>query len=407
MNTQLGNASAIVSRWTKVPAALMVLGGLGTVTGWAVDPRQLGCSYLLAFMFFLSLCVGGMFLVMVHHLFDADWSVPARRIAEHLGCLSAVLAGLFVPLALLAPQIYPWMDPAYADHALGAKSAYLNAPFFYGRAAVFFAAWIVLSWRLRYWSLQQDRTGAAECTFKMRKLAAGGVFLYALSLTLAAIDWMKSLQPQWFSAIYGIYYFSGSVWLTVGTVYLVAVWLKHTGPLRQLLQPRHLKDVAVLLFAFTVFYAYIHFSQYFIIWNANIPEETFWYVLRQRGPWGGTSLALVFGHFLLPFLLLLRLDAKLQPRLMVPLCGWVWLMHFVDISFNVLPPLRLGPVPWRWTDLACFAFIGGAAGLVFLRSLARHPVYPLKDPRLRESLIDREVPPPAIAEAVHSHQAEL
>ena len=406
MNTELGNASAVVSRWTKVPAVLMVLGGVGAVAGFAMDPRQLGFSYLLAFMFFLSLCMGGMFLVMVHHLFDADWSVPVRRISEHLACLSAVMAVLFVPLALVAPQIYAWMDPAHADHALHAKSGYLNAPFFYARAAVFFAVWISLSWRLRYWSLKQDESGAAACTFKMRKLAAAGIFLFAITLTFAAIDWMKSLQHQWFSTMYGVYYFSGSVWLTLGTVYLVAVWLKRAGPLRGLVQARHLKDVGVVLFAFTVFYAYIHFAQYFIIWNANMPEETFWYVMRERGYWWGSSMVLVFGHFLLPFLLLLRIDAKLKLPLMVPLCVWVWLMHFVDISFNVLPPLHLEEFPWRWTDLACFAFIGGVTGFVFLRSLARHPVYPLKDPRLKESLTDHEVPPPAIAEAVHSHEGE-
>jgi hypothetical protein len=159
-----------------------------------------------------------------------------------------------------------------------------------------------------------------------------------------------------------------------------------------------------LLLVFTVFYAYIHFSQYLIIWNANLPEETFWYVLREKGYWWGSGMVLVFGHFLLPFLLLLRIDAKLKLSLMIPLCLWAWAMHFVDMSFNVLPPLHLEEFPWRWTDLACFLFIGGVLSLVFLRSLAKYPVYPLKDPRLKEALAAHEVPPPAIAESVHSHK---
>jgi hypothetical protein len=405
MNHHAPHVRDAVLRWVKIPALLALLGGLGAAIGLLADTKQLAFSYLLAFMFFLSLCLGGLFLVLVHHLFDASWSVPVRRLAEHLACLTAVLAVLYVPLALLAPHLYAWMDPAQADHALHAKSGYLNKPFFHARAALYFGVWIFLSWRLRYWSLQQDRTGAAACTYKMRRLAAAGVFLYAVTLTLAAIDWMKSLQHQWFSTMYGVYYFAGSVWVTLATVYLLAAWLKRAGPLRGLVQPRQMHDVGVLLLAFTVFYAYIHFSQYLIIWNANLPEETFWYVQRERGLWWGVSLVLVFGHFLLPFLLLLRIDAKMKLALMTPLCVWAWAMHFLDISFNVLPPLHGQDFPWRGTDAACFAFIGGALGLVFLRNLAQHPVYPLKDPRLKEALTLHEVPPPAIAEAVHSQQA--
>ncbi len=402
MKSQTSTLSEVVSRWTKVPLGLMVAGGVGVALAATMDLRQLGFSYLLAFMFFLSLCLGGLFLVLVHHLFDASWSVPIRRIAEHLACLSAVLAVLYVPLALLAPRIYLWMTPAGADHALHAKAGYLNPPFFYLRAALVFAVWIFLSFRLRQWSLKQDQTGDAESTFKMRKLAALGIFLFAVTLTVAAIDWMKSLQHQWFSTMYGVYYFAGSVWLTLATVYLLATWLKLAGPLRDVLHPRHVKDIGVLMFAFTVFYAYIHFSQYLIIWNANLPEETFWYALREKGWWWGVGLVLVFGHFALPFLLLLRIDAKLTLPLMLPLCLWAWLMHYADMSYNVLPPLHLEGFPWRWTDLACFAFVGGGMGFFFLRSLARHPAYPLKDPRLKEALTIHEVPPPAIAEAVHS-----
>jgi len=402
MNTDTGNPSETLRPWLKAPLVLAALGGVGAVIGLATDPRQTAFSYLTAFMFFLSVSLGGLFLVLVHHLFDASWSVPIRRLSEHLACLSLVMAAFFIPLALLAPHLYDWMDPAKADHALHAKHAYLNKPFFYVRAAVFLGVWVFLSWRLRYWSLRQDESGAADCTFKMRRLAAAGVFLFAITLTLAAIDWMKSLQWQWFSTMYGVYYFAGSVWVTLATVYLLAAWLKKAGPLRELIQERQMHDVGVLLFAFTVFYAYIHFSQYLIIWNANLPEETFWYVLREKGWWWGVSLVLVFGHFALPFLFLLRIDAKLKWGLMAPLCVWAWLMHYLDISFNVLPPLHPQDFPWRLTDLACFLLVGGALAFFFLRSLARHPAYPLRDPRLKEALTVHEVPPPAIAEAVHS-----
>jgi hypothetical protein len=401
MRIEPGNASEAAGRWTRPALALMVAGGIGTAVGLALGARQLAFSYLLAFMFFLSLCLGGLFLVLVHHLFDAGWSVPIRRVAEHLACLSAVLAVLYLPLALLAPNLYAWMSPAAAaDHALSAKQAYLNKPFFYTRAALIFLVWIFLSWRLRFWSLRQDVSGAAECTYRMRRLAAGGVFLFAITLTLAAIDWVMSLQYQWFSTMYGVYYFAESVWVTLATVYMISAWLRRSGPLKGLVHAGQMHDVGVLLLAFTVFYAYIHFSQYLIIWNANLPEETFWYALREKGWWWGVSMVLVFGHFLLPFLLLLRIDFKLKLRLMAPLCVWVWVMHFMDMSFNVLPPLHLEGCPWRWTDLACLAFIGGACGFFFLRSLGAHPAYPLKDPRLKEALTVHGVPPPAIAEAI-------
>jgi hypothetical protein len=238
----------------------------------------------------------------------------------------------------------------------------------------------------------------------MRRLSAAGIFLFAFTLTFASIDWMKSLQHQWFSTMYGVYYFAGSVWTALATLYLLAAWLRQAGPLAAVVEERQMKDIATLMLAFTVFYAYIHFSQYLIIWNANLPEETFWYALREKGWWWSVCMVLVFGHFLLPFLLLLRIDYKLKLRLMIPLCLWAWLMHYVDMSFNILPVIHVESFPWHWPDAACWLFLGGSLAFVFLKNLANHPIYPLKDPRLKEALTIHEVPPPAIAEAVHSHK---
>jgi hypothetical protein len=402
MKTELSNMTELARRWRKPAAAVLALGAIGVAAGWMADPRQLGFSYLLAFMFFLSLCLGALFLVIVHHLFDASWSAPIRRLAEQMAVLLPVMAALFIPLAILGPHIYSWMDPASAgEHSLRAKAGYLNRPFLYIRAVILFGVWTCLSWRLRYWSLKQDATGAAESTYHLRRLSAAGIFLFAITLTIAAIDWVKSLQYQWYSTMYGVYYFAESVWVTLATVYMLTVWLKWSGPMRGVAGRRQLHDLGALMLTFTVFYAYIHFSQYLIIWNANLPEETFWYAMREKGVWWAASMALVFGHFLLPFLVLLRIDVKVTPWLMLPLCAWIWLMHFVDMSFNILPPLHLEDFPWRWTDLACLAFIGGALGFIYLGNLAAHPVYPLRDPRLKEALAIHEVPPPAIAESIH------
>lgn len=383
-----------LSKWRRLPTILMAAGGALAVIGLIIDPKQLGYSWLLAFMFFLSICLGSLFLVILHHLFDAMWSVPLRRFVEHLACLAPWLFALFIPVMALAPKIYPWMDPANADHALHAKHAYLNPTMWYVRVFVLFGIWTALTYGLRKWSLKQDETGAAECTFKMRKYAAAGVFLFALTLTFAAIDWMKSLEHQWFSTMYGVYYFAASVWTTLATVYLIAVVLKRAGPLRFVARERQFLDIGVLFLVFTVFYAYVTFSQYFLIWNAALPEETFWYIQREKGSWWDVSMVIIFGHFLLPFLTLLRIDAKLNLAVMIPLCIWAWLMHFCDLSYNIMPVYHPNGYPgqWIWLDVACFAFIAGALAKVFIKNFNAHPPYPQRDPRFAETM-EVYVPP--------------
>jgi hypothetical protein len=364
----------------------MGIGGLLALIGVFVNTKQFAYSWLLAFMFFLSLCLGGLFLVIVHHLFDASWSVPIRRFVEHIACLAPWMALLFIPIALLPSTLYPWWnsDPLH-DHALHAKLPMFTHSMFYVIAAFCFASWWFFSSRFRYWSLEQDKTGSVECTYKLRKLAAIGVFIFAITLTLGAIMWMKALQHQFFSTMYGVYYFAGSVWMTMATVYLIAALLKRQGPLRDVLHETQFYFMGSLLFAFTVFYAYIHFSQYFIIWNGNMPEETFWYVLREKGSWWDVGMIIIFGHFFLPFLLLLRIDVKLS-WLMVPIGIWAWLMHWIDISFNVMPILHPNGFVLHWMDLACTAFMAGLLAWAFLKSLAAHPPYPQKDPRFAEAM---------------------
>jgi hypothetical protein len=376
-----------LSRWRSWPGRLMVAGGALALIGLIVNPKQFGYAWLQAFMFFLSLGLGALFLVIIHHLFDAMWSVPLRRFVEHIACLLPWMFLLFIPLLIVAPQIYPWMtiDP-HADHALHAKHAYLNKPFWYVRVFILFGIWTWLALGFRKWSLRQDETGSAECTRMMRRYAAGGIFLFALTLTFAAIDWVKSLEHQWFSTMYGVYYFAGSVWTTLATVYVIALLLKRAGPLREVARERQFHDLGVLLFAFTVFYAYIHFSQYFLIWNAAIPEETFWYIKREQGNWEQIGYLLVFGHFAIPFLALLRIDLKLTFWWMMPICAWAWVMHYVDMKYNVMPVYSPAGFGIHWMDLAALAFMGGLLSKIFIRSFRVHPPYPQKDPRMAETM---------------------
>jgi len=392
-----------LSKWRNAPVILMVVGGIGAAIGIATTVskdggKQFAFSWLLAFMFFLSLCLGGWFLVMVHHLFDASWSVPTRRFCEHLACLAGgPMLILFLPIAFLAPKLYSWMNIlGHPDHALAAKFPLFTMPGYYIGVAVCFAIWWFFPSRLRFWSLQQDKTGAADCTYRMRFLSCLGIVLFALTLTLAAIMWMKGLMYEWASTMYGVWYFAGSVWTTLATVYVITMILQRTTALRDLVQEKTYYMIGSLLFAFTVFWAYISFAQYFIIWNANMPEETFWYVLREKGTWWFTgAIIIIFGHFFMPFLALLRIDVKLKLRCMLPICAWAWLMHFVDLQFQIMPSLRpdgffTAAFPFitggLLLDVACMMFIGGFLAMFFLKALNRYPTYPLRDPRMAEAL---------------------
>ena len=348
-------------------------------------------TYLTSFMFFASLVLGSLFLVILHHLFDACWMVPLRRFLEHISCQIPALAILFVPVALLAcfGGIYSWSHTQ--DHSWHLKWFLYNPISYLAVSALLLLLWRWLAGSLRRESLLQDRDGAARCTHRMRRYAAGGIFLFALSLTGAAFFFMKSLEHQWFSTMYGVYYFAGSVWTTLATAYLIALALERAGHLKGVIRPSTYKDLGTLFFAFTVFYAYIAFSQYFLIWNADIPEETYWFVKRDQGAWHNVGLLIIFGHFFLPFLALLRIDAKSCLPVMIPLCLWAWAMHYADMAFNVMPAVGLPSGAGLQLLALLFAlgsicFMGGLLARFFLRDLAAHSPYPRRDPRMAEAL---------------------
>jgi len=381
-----------LSRWRKLPAVLMVVGAVLSVIGAVKSPAEFGYSWLLSFMFFLSIVIGSLFLVMVHHLTDAGWSVATRRVCEHLGSLMFPwLAVLFLPVALFAKHIYSWMsiDPA-TNHSIAAKWPVFTMPGFYITSAIFFGLWWLLSSSLSYWSLRQDKTGEPLCTYKMRFHSGWGIVTLALTLTFSAALWMKALQYQWFSAVYGVYFFSICAWVTLATVYAITAVLQRQRILDRVLHDNQFFHLGLLFFAFTVFSAYNEFAQYFVVWNANMPEETFWYLIREHGSWWCVSMVLIFGHFFVPFFLLLSVKAKTNFKIILPVCAWAWLMHFMDLSFNILPALPQNqggyPFQWLWLQLGCFAFMAGFLGWVFLKKFNAHAPFPQKDPRLHEAM---------------------
>jgi hypothetical protein len=355
--------------------------------------KQLGFSWLVAFMFCLSLAVGGWFLVMIHHLVDANWSSPVRRIIEAMSSLLCpTLLVLFLPVAFLAPKIYPWLhapELTHPDHAVAAKYPLFTTQGYYIAAAIMFAGWWFFTNRIRTWSFRQDENGSAECTYKMRMYSSLGIVFFALSVTLASITWMKGLMDEWYSTMYGVTYFAGSVWMTLPTVYLIALALQRAGILKGLVTEKTYYFIGTLFFAFTVFWGYVNFMQYFIVWNANMPEETFWFVLRENGSWKYVGqYVLIFGHFFVPFLALLRIDVKLKLAFIGPLMLWAWAMHFVDLEFQIMPAAHpagifsFGLV----SDIGAVLLLVGIMAKVFVATFNRHPAFPQRDPRMAEAL---------------------
>jgi hypothetical protein len=379
-----------LSGWRKAPAVLMVVGAILSVIGLFKSPQEFGYAWLVAFMFYLTLALGGLFLSMVHHLTDAGWSAAIRRFCEHIGSLLFPwLAILFIPVILLATKIYPWLtlNPA-SDRALSAKWPVFTLTGFCIASAAFFGIWWLLTARINYWSLRQDVTGDPLCTRKLRFHSGWGILAFATTVTVAPILWMNSLQYQWSSTIFGLYFFAACGWMMLATAYVLTVILQRQRVLTPVLRDNQFYYLGVLFFAFTLLHAYFDFAQYFVIWNGNVPDETFWYLIRENGSWWAMCMILIFGHFFLPFILLLPAHVKMNFKLMLPVCLWAWLMNFVDMAFNILPVLHPHGYPfrWLWLQFGCLAFMGGLLGWVFLKKFRSHPPYPQRDPRVLEAM---------------------
>ena len=360
--------------------------GLAAV-GAFMDPKQFAFSWLFAFAVFFTITVGSLFWILVHHAVDADWSVVVRRQLENIAWLFPVLAVLFVPVVLKAPALFKWMNIAPGvDPLLDGKAAYLNQPFFWARAAFYFGFFSIAAFLLRRNSLRQDKDGDARHTWSSRRMVFPMLPLFALSLTFGAVDWLMGLDFHWFSTMWGVYIFAGSALSAMCVLVLLVTALRAAGYLEGVVTLEHYHIMGKLMLAFTVFWAYIGFSQYMLYWYANIPEETAYFLRRNTGAWNTLNIILVAGHFFLPFVVLLFQGTKKRPMLLCAVAAWILLMHMLDMYIVVLPAYHLaGPSP-HWLDLACLLAIGATMASVFMKRLGDAPLWPVRDPRLRNSL---------------------
>ena len=353
--------------------------------------RQFGFAWLLNVWFALSVCLGAIFFVAIQHLTRSSWSVTLRRPAEVLG------AGVVGPALLLTPVIFalvmgsavifPWNDAELVagDKILKGKQAFLNAPFFAIRSAVYIAVWLVAGLWLLKTSLRQDKTGDKQLTILMERRSAPLLIVMALTTTFGAFDWLMSLDPHWFSTIYGIYVFAGGMVGALAVLSIVAaIWVKQSRH-PQYVTIEHQHDIVKLLFGFNCFWAYIAFSQYLLIWYANIPEETLWLKHRQEHGWHAVTLLLVFGHFIIPFIALMPRAVKRNPNLVILMSVWLLLMHWADMYWLVYPQFSQAPAFGMMEVLGLACVIGVTAIAAQWFAKGSNPIC-LRDPRLHESI---------------------
>ena len=369
-------------------------GAVASAVGYFLDPAQFFQSYLMAYMFVLGFSLGSLALGMVHQLSGGAWGVVIRRPIGAASRVLPVLTVLFLPIALGMHHLYEWThaDVVANDPILRGKQLYLNTPFFLIRAAIYFAAWNGVSYLLNKWGLQQDRTGDPRYARRMQMLSGGGLLAYGLCITFASFDWMMSLEPHWFSTIYGVLIMGGQGLSALAFLIAILVWLSRRPPLREIVMPAHFHDLANLMLAFVMLWAYFSFSQYLIIWSGNLPEEITWYLNRLQTGWRLVAITLVIFHFAVPFVLLLSRAVKREPSTIVKVAVAILIVRLVDLFWLIAPEFHHDGLSVSWMDIVlpltlCSIWFG-----CFLWQLRGRALLPVHDPQFEEALgpiIDR------------------
>lgn len=400
------NISLPPQKGDAISLALLAIGAIGlavTVLGAFVSPggiKHALAAYQIGLMAALAISLGGLFFVMAFHLTAAGWSATVRRQFENLMRLAPIAAAMFLPVLVIEiltrGQLFVWMQPEFqrADTLLQHKRVYLNEFRFAAFAILYFFVWWRLSSLLWGYSKEQDATGDKWLTNRMARTSTWGMLLFALTVAFAAFDWLMSMDYRFFSTIWGVYYFAGAAYSSLAVVVLILTLSRRAGKLKGLVTEEHFHDLSKLMFGFTVFWAYIAFSQYFLIWYANIPEETAFMLARKSGGWEHYSTLLVVGHFLLPFFILLWRFVRRSDVLLSAVAVWMLAMHIIDIGWIVRPfvfgmaddKVRLDLI---WLDLAGIIGVMGIFAGLLVRNVFSGPLVATKDPRLPEALHHR------------------
>jgi hypothetical protein len=370
---------------------LMVLAAIGLITAVAgafMAPQRMWASWLLVAYYSLGLGLAGLCFVAIHYTTGSTWSVAIRRVPEALAGTLPFSIALLAILFIVHPQLYGWTSESFggSERAMAFKHFWLSRPFFLVRAAIYSGIWIVFAIAIRGRSQRQDKDGDPRWTRENFRLSAAFLVLFGITITLASVDWVMSLEFHWFSTIFGVYNFASLFFSGLAAMILVALWLERAGPLQGVLSESHLHDLGKLLFAFSVFWAYIWFSQYMLIWYTDIPEETSYFILRQKTAWLPFFILNIFLNWVIPFLVLLRRDTKRQRQTIALVAGVVLLGRWLDVYLMVFPGVvGASPTLGLWEIGLTLGGIG-AFGLVLAGVLKGAPAVPVADPELVESL---------------------
>ena len=374
-----------------------VKGGFGvcTVVGFAVfalglssDPARAWASFLHNHFFFMSLALGGLFFAAIQWLTSAMWSAPVRRIAESF---TAYLPVALITTAVLyfgIHSLYIWSDAAkvHGDAVLEGKSGYLSQNFFVIRDLVAVGLWMLFAKIMIGNSLKQDQTKSFAETARNRSLAPAFLIIFALTYTMVSFDQLMSLDPHWYSTIFGVYCFAGMFYAQLALTAIIAVVLLKNGKLKGIVNDNHLHDLGKFMFAFTVFWAYIGFSQFMLIWYANLPEETEYFIRRFHGGWAWVSAFLLFGKFLTPFVVLLNRQSKRNHTVLIGIGIFMLVAQWIDVMWMVQPEFYKEAPQFGLTEFGTLIGFVGLFGLAVSRFLAKHPIVAIGDPRLAESI---------------------
>jgi hypothetical protein len=388
------------SHWlNKAPTVAVIVGilALGIALAMSLGSHEkvelLQWSFHTSYLYFLSMALGSLFFVLVQFATRAGWSVVVRRFAETYAATLPLFALLFLPMLTGFHSLFHhWTAPEYkADPLIAAKGAYLNEPFFIVRGFIYVIIWSIIGVYYYRNSTRQDESGDKSITFKLQKSSYPSIALFALSVSFCAFDWIMSLDPHWYTTMFGVYYFAGSIMVVYALLLLTTLAVRGGTKMSNYISVEHIHDLGKLLFGFNVFWTYIAFSQYFLIWYGNIPEETLFYAKRSIPEFGGeqwlpVSLALMIGHFIVPFFFLMSRHIKRRPVLVGLGAAWMLLIHYVDIHWLVRPNWVHELNSFGLVDVLTLVGIGGLffgiAGLL----LKRKSLLPQKDPRLTESM---------------------
>lgn len=381
-------SEATFNKVRSILIGVAAVGWLLLIAGFFLDQERFFRSYLLNYVYCVTFLIGALFFVMVEHVSGATWSVVIRRIGESVMMVIPIAALFFIPLVFDLHALYEWSHKAVVlnDANLLEKSAYLNVPFFLVRTAIYFALWSFLAYKLWGWSTAQDTDRDFVYTAKSRRLSAFGLLLLTITFSLAAVDWVMSLMPHWFSTMFGLYMYAGSAMAFTALIILISLAFRSNGILDRAITDEHYHDLGKWLFVFNIFWAYCAFSQYMLIWYGNLTEETMYFQHRFQGSWDYVSKLLIFGHFLFPLAILALRWSKKNLAVLGFMAAWLLLMHYADVYWLIMGSFYLDGVQFHWLDIAGLVALAPTFGLFFWMRLAKQNIVPVGDLRFERSL---------------------